>query len=904
MKTSLSKLSFYNTIITIVLFSIILGYVVYKFSDNLYSKKVKKLEENFYNKNKTLVMKEVDRTIANILTLKDNKYDDTKKNLKNKVKIVKNFLNDDASQLNISDLIVTYKNVLDAMKWNYKSGYIFIYDQNGTVLYHGGNKKYKEKNIFTLTKDNKELYSLLKKSLTQKEIYGTYKWTKPNNTKKEFEKLTYIQRNDKYNIYIAAGMDKDELDNQILNLVRQELYVNRFGENDYGYFWINDLDNVMRIHALNPEIEGKRLTDMKTNDGVYIFKAINQKAIQGGGFISYKWYRPNSLTMDKKISYVKLIEDMKLVIGSGFYLVELQEILKSEKEELRDITNNYILNILIVILTMIVITIIITRLISLKIKKVEEERIEQMNMFEQYKLVLDQSSVVSKADPRGTITYVNKRFEKISGYSKEEIIGKTHNQVRHPETPKAQFKNLWKTISNGHVWKGIIKNKKNNGDSYYNNTTIVPIKNANGKIIEYISSGMDVTELLENRTKLQSLFKTDVLTGLGNRVSLIDNISEDDSGVLVLINIDRFKEVNDSYSHDVGDKVIKKFANRLFKYFNGDNYSLYRVQADIFALFTTVTLKDKVIKEINEFMDTFGKKAFKIEDKRFILTYTCGLASNNENLFTYADIALSEAKNKKIKIQEYNESMRSIEEFRNNIQWVERLHIAIKENRITPHFQPIYNYKTKKIEKYEALMRLVEDEKIIYPNEYLDIAKNTKLYPELTLIMVQKVINKFSLNDLEFSINLCIEDLMNEELMLFIYEFANKKNVFNRMVLEIVESEEIQDSDYITNLIKKFKDNGAKIAIDDFGSGYSNYEYLITLQADYIKIDGSIIKLISTDKRTLDVVKSIIEFAKKSNIKVIAEFVSDENIDTILNNIGIDYAQGFYHGKPQENLIL
>jgi diguanylate cyclase (GGDEF)-like protein/PAS domain S-box-containing protein len=904
MRTNLYKLSFYNTIISILIFAILLGYSIYKFSDNLYLQKVEKLEKSFYEKNKILVHKEVDRAISSILTLKNNIYKESKVMLVEKIKVVKNLLDNNKGENNVTNLLLKYKEILDTMKWDQETGYFYIFDQKGNILYHGADKEVETKNIFTLAKGNEKLLEFLNTSLENEENYGSYDWKKPNTDENTlFEKLVYIEKDKKYNIYIAAGIYKDELDKKILGIVKQEIYVNKFGENDYGYLWINDLDEVMRIHPINPELEGSTLDYMKTTDGKYILKEINKKAISGGGYVEYEWYRPDNLQKDKKISYVKLIGDWPLVIGSGFYLTELQDILKSEKDDLKKSTDKYIVDLLIVMSVMVGIVIIVTRLVSIKIKKIEDERVEQMNMLQQYKLVLDKSSVVSKANTKGVITYVNDQFEKVSEYKKDEAIGRAHNIVRHPDTPKIQFEKLWKTISKGEIWVGIIKNKKKSGESYFNNTTIVPIKDSNGKILEYISSGMDVTELLENRIKLQSLFKTDVLTGLGNRVSLLDMLSQNDRGILGLINIDRFKEVNDSYSNDVGDEVIKIFANRLFKFFNEKNYNIFRVQADIFAFFSIDVIKENVLNDVKEFMETFGKKPFQINETKFILTYTCGIASNSENLFTYADIALSEAKNKKIKIKEYDESMKHIDEYKNNIQWVERLHLAIKENRIIPHFQPIYNYKTNKIEKYEALMRLVEDDKIIYPNEYLDIAKNTKLYPELTYKMVEKVISKFSQNDLEFSINLSIEDLMNEELMIFLFDYAEQKDIFKRMVLEIVESEEMEDSDHIEKVIKKFKNKGAKIAIDDFGSGYSNYEYLITLQADYLKIDGSIIKLILTDTRTLDVVKSITEFAKKSNIKVIAEFVSDEKIDKVLKDIGIDYAQGFYYGKPQEKLV-
>ncbi len=797
-----------------------------------------------------------------------------------------------------------YKNELDLLTWDNGSGYFYIFDSHGKIIYHGSDEKLVGKDIFKLTKPNPQLYDFLKNTLIHDENFGSYSWYKPNEDPKELHgKYVYAKKDEKYNIYIAAGIYKNEVDKQIRKIVFDELRQDRYGDNKYGYFYVTSLEKNMYMNPLNPEIENKDNTHVKDINGRVLIDVIIEKVLDNGGYLTYKWIRPDTRKVDEKFSYVKLIPDTTLILGTGFYKSELINMLKEEKDRLKDISNEYLSDIFVVLAILIFISLTIARFLSLKINKVEVEREVHMNMLEQYKFVLDKSAVVSKTDTNGTFTYINDTFKKVCGYSEAEIIGKSYSLLSHPDTPKSQYKKLFNNITQGKVWKGILKYKNKNGNSYYNNITIIPIKDTKGNILEYISAGTIVTELIENRTKLQSLFKTDVLTGLGNRVSLIDYISKRESGVLALLNIDRFKEINDSYTYKVGDEIIKGLADRLFDFFNEKQYRLYRLQADVFGLFISTKGNTGVIKDIKEFMNSLGKQPYILEENKFTLTYTCGVASNSENLLTYADIALSEAKNKKTKIKEYNSSMKSIEEFRGNLQWVERLNIAIKEDRIFPHFQPIYNYKTGKIDKYEALMRLVEDEKIIYPNEYLEIAKKTKLYPELTYKMVEKTISKFATNDLEFSLNLCIEDLMNEELMIYIYDYAEQKNVFDRMVLEIVESEEIDDSDYVNKLIKRFKEAGVKIAIDDFGSGYSNYDYLIKLQADYLKIDGSITKLIETDERTLAVVKSILEFAKKSNIKVIAEFVSNENIDKILREVGVDYAQGFYYGKPEAKLV-
>lgn len=882
----------------------ILSIFIYQFSENLYEKKVTALEKNYYEKNKTLVKNEVERSIQKVGVIKKIIFEKNELVLKEKVNFIKNLFDADAKLNNADAISSYYQKELDLLKWDNGSGYIYIFDINGKILYHGDDKKYINANIFELAKNNTDLYAFLQKTLVLDENFGSYKWYKPNENPKElYTKYVYIKKDEKHNVYIAAGVYQKEIDKKVQELVFDEFRKDRFGEGNYGYFWIADLDKIMRMHPISPELEGKIFDYVHTIDGKILMDVIIEKTLDKGGYVTYKWLNPHTNQENEKIGYVQRIPEWNLIVSTGFYLTELQALLQEEKVSLKKLSNEYLSKIYVVLSFLILVSLIMARYLSLKIERVEIEREEQMNLLEQYKQLLDINSVVSKTNKKGIITYVNESFEKVSGYTKDESLGKPHNLVRHPDTPKSQFKELWETITRGKIWKGFLKNKRKNGESYYASTTIIPIKNPQGEIIEYLSSGTDITEHVENREKLQNLFKTDTLTGLGNRVSLLNYLSKNDKVVLALINIDRFKEINDSFSHEVGDEVIKAFANRLFDYFNDENYILYRIQADIFGIVNTQNVKDTVMSDVKKFMSTLGNDTYEINNTKFILTYTCGIASNRENLFAYADIALSEAKNKKIKIVEYDASLKNIEYFKNNIQWVERLSKAINEDRIVPHFQPIFNYTTGKVDKYEALMRLIEDDRIIYPNEYLDIAKKTKLYPELTYKMVEKVISKFTSNKLEFSINLCIEDLMNEELMIFLYDYAEQKDVFERMVLEIVESEEIKDSDSIFKVIQKFKEKGTKIAIDDFGSGYSNYQYLISLQADYIKIDGCITRLVTTDTRTVDVVKSIVEFARTSNMKVIAEFVSDEAIDTVLREIGIDYAQGYYYGKPQAELL-
>lgn len=906
MQLSLSKINFLNIMITALIFTSVTGIFTIMITKSSYEQKIKQQERAYIKENRELVKSEVTRVLKRIDILEDISYKALREDLEEKVDLVHNIISDPINQsLTRAGVLRKYKNELDLLKWDNESGYFYIFDTDGIILYHGNNDKYVNRHILDIAKSNVELEHFIKNTLKHNIHFGSYPWPKPHTDDHELHrKYVYAKKVEHLDIYITAGRYKDTFIKKVQKIIFQELEDERFGMGDYGYFWINDLDSNMLVHPIFKELVSTNLQDFKTQDGQYLFQNINRLlSKQTGGYIRYSWPRPDTKLVDEKISYIHLIKDWGMVLGSGFYLTELKQLHAEERSLLKKTLYDNLKKILLTLGILTILSLFSALFISKRIQKIERSQKEHLNMLEQYKLILDSSSVVSKTDTQGVINYINDNFTKVSGYTWNEVIGSQHNIVRHPETSKVQFKKLWKKVSTGHIWKGLIKNKKKNGESYYNSTTIVPIKDSEGTIIEYISAGSDVTELIEKRSKLKSIFSTDPLTGLGNRVSLINHLNHNKNGTLVLINIDRFKEINDTSGHTTGDIIIKELGSRLFDFISDDKYTLYRVQADVFALYTVKEAVEVVEKKIYHFMDTIAKEPYIVDRHSFILTYTAGIASNNEYLFSYADMALSEAKNINTRVKIYEDSMNNIERYKQNILWVKKLHLALAEDRIIPFYQPIYDYHTGKIEKYECLMRLIENGETISPVHYLAVAKKTKLYPELTYKIVAKSIDRFLLSSQEFSINLSIEDLMNEKLMQFIYDYAEQGDVFNRLIFEIVESEEIEDNDSISKIISRFKAVGVRIAIDDFGSGYSNYSYLISLKADFVKIDGSIIQNILEDERTVEVVRSLVTFAKRSNMKTIAEFVSSKEIDALVKSLGVDYAQGYYYGKAEQELL-
>lgn len=526
---------------------------------------------------------------------------------------------------------------------------------------------------------------------------------------------------------------------------------------------------------------------------------------------------------------------------------------------------------------------------------------DSLLLLEEYKKALDESSIVSKADLNGIITYVNDKFCQVSGYTKEELIGRNHNIIRHPETKRDFFTQLWNTISQKKVFKGIIKNKKKNGQSYYVDSTIIPILDKNNDIVEYIAIRNDLSPLFEKDKLIYEQF-TDELTSLPNRQKLLNDLKNCISPKLALINLDRFKDINNSYGIEIGDKILKSFAKRLL-IFKSTNLNIYRISGDIFAFMAFGNFKinelHKTCKNLNTLCD---RESFIIDEDSFDISFTIGIADYNEKLLTHAEIALYWAKKINIDIGIFDEEMPIYKDLKRNIELTKDIKQALKDDNILIYGQKIINNKTKQI-KYETLMRMkLPDGKILSPFIFLEHAKKARLYPMMTKKMIEKSCDYFKDKDTVFSINLMIEDIKNEKTINFLFTKLIETNVANRVVLEIVESEGIEKFEEVGDFIKKAKSLGCKVAIDDFGTGYSNFEYIIKLNVDFLKIDGSLIKNIHVNENIRLTVLTIVNFAKVLGIETVAEFVHCQEVQNVVESLGIDYSQGYLFHEP-EHLI-
>ena len=401
---------------------------------------------------------------------------------------------------------------------------------------------------------------------------------------------------------------------------------------------------------------------------------------------------------------------------------------------------------------------------------------------------------------------------------------------------------------------------------------------------------------VETKTqKLLDVLLKDTLTNLPNREKLLLDIKNKDNYIGIL-NIDSFKEINDFYGLEVGDVVLQKVAN-IIK--NSISERCYRLSGDEFAVI------DENIKDLENNLENLvyvlSNTSIKINDNLNIsFSMSCGIGET----FTKADMALKYAKKSTQKVVIFDENLKIVKEYENNIKWKRIIHNAIKTDNIIPFVQPIINNKTGVVEKYECLVRLKDNDKIYTPYFFLDISKHTHQYHDIQKIMVKKTFEKFSILKYKFSINLSTLDLLNNSFRKFLLLQIEKYDIKNKLIIELLEDEELMQKD-ILEFIHLLKSKNIQIAIDDFGSGYSNFSYLIKdIPVNILKIDGSIVRNISQNEKDYRVFKSIVMMAKEFNFQIVAEFVENKEIFEILKELEVNYSQGYYFSEPFDMTML
>ncbi|MDQ0155486.1 EAL domain-containing protein [Robertmurraya andreesenii] len=535
-----------------------------------------------------------------------------------------------------------------------------------------------------------------------------------------------------------------------------------------------------------------------------------------------------------------------------------------------------------------------------------------MNELENLKFSLDESSLLTITDPRGMITYVNDRFCELFQYSREELIGYDHRVINSKYHPKEFFKNMWRTLGNGKIFRGEIRNRAKDGTIVWVDGTIVPFINEKGRPYQYMSICTDITDKKRAEEELVFLAYHDELTGLSNRRKMSDLVAEEINQnqpfALLSLDLNRFRHINESYGFSVGDGVISEFANRLVETIPNVDH-IARKDSDKFI----ILLKGMDDDEVHRICGLISKnlqKPFEINNNRIHTTSSIGVCfypkdgSNFEELLNNAVYAMHEAKiERKSYIRFFDKQLE--QEKKRRIELEKCLREALENQELSLHYQPRVDTNTRKITGMEALLRWNSQKLgMVSPNEFIPIAEETGFIVPIgkwvmgNAMSQTKKWHQLGFSDLKVSLNLSPIQLMEPDIDEQIIKTIRKINYPpNLLELEITENAALENNKVLFQKLNRLKEFGVQISIDDFGTGYSSLSYLREFPINRLKIDRSFLEDIAKSGDS-PIVRTILAMAKSLGYHVTAEGIEIEEQILYLQNHGCDELQGFYFGKP------
>jgi diguanylate cyclase (GGDEF)-like protein/PAS domain S-box-containing protein len=534
------------------------------------------------------------------------------------------------------------------------------------------------------------------------------------------------------------------------------------------------------------------------------------------------------------------------------------------------------------------------------------------------------NDIVFITDTNGVIEFVNPVFEEVTGYSREEAVGQTLRILSSGMETYAQYEEMWKTIKAGRTWKGVFKNKKRNGEFYWSNGAISPLKNEKGEITHFLSVQEDVTERNVSEKRVEYLFTHDVMTGLVKRERFIELLNawvsapknRNRTGVFLLVTMDEFKFINNTYGYSFGDEFLRLVARALESAMvDMERESIVgRLGGDEFVIFLPYGYKRGRDENVRMLVAENIRK--RLEGLRFgeipgRSTASIGVVfypeqgTTTKELLTRANAAMYRAKELGgNRCRLYSHEDRILEKMHSRIKWKEKIIKALAEDRLEPWFQPILNLEDNKVYHYEALTRMRDEEgNILLPRAFIEVAERFGLIGSIDRVLIEKTLRQQAElshrgRPLTFSMNLSGKNLGDEEFLSFLKSrISDTRADPDRLVFEITETVAVHDLGRAIKFIKDLKSMGCHFALDDFGVGFSSFVYLKEMNVDYIKIEGTFIKRLHSDANDRLFVKAMTDVAKGMEIKTIAEFVESEEPLKLLKEYGVDYAQGYHIGR-------
>lgn len=521
-------------------------------------------------------------------------------------------------------------------------------------------------------------------------------------------------------------------------------------------------------------------------------------------------------------------------------------------------------------------------------------------------------------DGTGIIEYVNAGFEQTTGFAREEAIGLSPNILKSGLQDDSFYKNLWGTILSGNVFREVLVNRRKDGEIYYEEKTISPLLDDSGSIIHFVSSGKDITERMQTQERLQYLVHHDVLTDLPNRLLFLERLSQaitqsrrsGKAVVLMFLDLDRFKVINDTLGHQMGDQLLKKLGQRLRKTIR-DEDTVARLSGDEFAvLLRDVKESDEAALIARHLLEQVSKP-FTIEGRELFLTTSIGISVFPDNGFDpavmlkNADVAMYNAKTAgRNTYKFYNKKMNELAD-----EWLtleNDLRRALQREEFCLHYQPQVLNTNRQVVGVEALLRWQHPERgLLTPETFISLLEDTGLIVPVGDWVLNKACEQLrnwheeGINMPQVAVNIAPRQLMDQKFTEKVLKILAVNQLQpTSLELEITESTLMENTEQAVKTLQDLHTTGVSIAMDDFGTGYSSLRYLREFPLRTLKIDRAFVNSLPYSEDDCNLALAIITMGHGMKLKVIAEGVETEEQYNFLKELGCDLTQGFYFSRP------